>query len=393
MSGRIKSEDFLDLVGILLILFMGLFPSISSKIAYFHFAVIALILALVFLTGLFNLSCKKEKIFQILLFYVLILISLFGCIKGSGDFAVRNVGALICLTLFIIWYTNRETYHLNKDFLFFLFTIYLIIVLLLFKLVPQILDKTGNLYAGFICFISCCGMMIYMQQENKKHNSLWVALYVILTIYLLFVTRGRTGLGTYIFIWGFYLGTKKLQNKKKYRRLFYIYVLCLVAVIVFYIYLPTFSWYRDVNKYSLLLFNKNLNSSRGGLWLNELARLEDGTWLTGLGTGTLPAMERYSKSSFHSSFIQIMMQNGIIGLICLVFIFYGFWKQFAFYLEDNSIRYAGAILLGIMLYNCFEVTLLQNKISVGISEWFILCRAISRIDFLKKQVRVKKHDK
>lgn len=389
MRSRLRKQEFEYLIGITLLLIMGLFPSISSKVAYFHFV---FVITLVFFS-MGQEQLERSVYRQVLLYGLLSVIALAGCIKTFSFFSIRNVGALIFLAFFVAWYGNRDCGNLNIRFFLALFTFYLLLLAIAFQYYSPRENHTGNLYAGFICFISCTGTFLYLQIKRNKLDDIWQVAYIVLTLYLLFVTQGRTGLATYICIWLFYFGSKVIGSKKILKYSFWLIVILLITMIVIYIYLPQFSWYRSVNKYSVALFDKNLNSSRGTLWLNELSRLKESRWFFGLGTGTLPSMERYAKSSTHSSFIQILVQNGVIGLSVLLLILFSFWRRFACFLKDKPIRFALSVLFGVMLYNCFEVTLLQNKISVGITQWFILCMAISRAKLLEQNQRRKRIDR
>lgn len=117
------------------------------------------------------------------------------------------------------------------------------------------------------------------------------------------------------------------------------------------------------------VFGKNLDSSRPYLWSSELSRLKN-DFFVGLGTGVLPQLERYAVSSFHNTYIQLLMQNGLIGLICLLVYLNVLWKTIASYIDAKLGKLLLAVLVGILIYNCFEVTLLSNKIFVGIVQWY-----------------------
>ena len=93
--------------------------------------------------------------------------------------------------------------------------------------------------------------------------------------------------------------------------------------------------------------------------------------LFGKGTGTLPSFRHYT--SFHNSYIQLLVQNGLIALIVLVIILKQIWNEISDECHEDVCLMSIAIFVGIIVYNSFECTLLQNKIFLGICEWIVLC--------------------
>jgi O-antigen ligase len=101
-------------------------------------------------------------------------------------------------------------------------------------------------------------------------------------------------------------------------------------------------------------------------------------WIFGLGTGTLPSDFMMFEASFHNQFLQLFMQNGIIGLSMFYYLLYTLWKPMADNLRDPVIKICAAAFFGIIIYNSFETTLLQNKIALGLIEWQLIAIGVSR---------------
>ena len=120
------------------------------------------------------------------------------------------------------------------------------------------------------------------------------------------------------------------------------------------------------------LFGKNIDSSRSYLWNESLKILSDWQYLLGMGTGKLPEVERYKSSSFHNSYLQLLMQNGLLGLMVLMMLFRKLWNLVIRTQIDDIVYFAISIFIAIIIYNCFETTLFQNKTFLGITEWVAL---------------------
>ena len=120
-----------------------------------------------------------------------------------------------------------------------------------------------------------------------------------------------------------------------------------------YINVHCFSWYDSVEFFMQSVFNKRLDSSRGYLWGVSLGALDFVQIFVGAGPGRLPTMERYSTGSFHSSYIQMIMQNGLAGLLLLYLIFWEFWKHLIVFCYKKGIRFVLACFIGIVIYKLF----------------------------------------
>lgn len=70
------------------------------------------------------------------------------------------------------------------------------------------------------------------------------------------------------------------------------------------------------------------------------------------------------------------MQNGLIGLGCLLVYLNNLWKIITCYIDTRLGKLLLAVLVGMLIYNCFEVTLISNKIFVGMVQWYGLVLGI-----------------
>jgi O-antigen ligase len=113
------------------------------------------------------------------------------------------------------------------------------------------------------------------------------------------------------------------------------------------------------------------------LWKRSIQAI-GGNWLFGIGTGTLPSDFMMFDASFHNQFLQLFMQNGALGLLTFYYLLYTLWKPMANNLRDPVIKICAAGFFGIIIYNSFETTLLQNKIALGLIEWQLIAIGVSR---------------
>lgn len=102
-----------------------------------------------------------------------------------------------------------------------------------------------------------------------------------------------------------------------------------------------------------------------------------GSELLGLGADASPEGV-YEGRSFHNTFVQAYVQNGLAGLFCLVSALFALWRMMTPASPDPVISIALSVLVGVVVYNCFESTLLSNKLSLGYIQWFLLAFGVAR---------------
>lgn len=239
--------------------------------------------------------------------------------------------------------------------------------------------SSNNSLAACLTFLYFDYLILdYMNEpeQKQKRHILYSFICCIALMFFVFILSSRTAFFTFILILLLYAFLCFVRFRTKTLNIAYwLLVFVFVFVITIYTNIQNFSWYNEVNQYSLEFFGKNLDSSRPFLWSSELARLKDDLFI-GLGTGVLPQLEHYADSSFHNTYIQLLMQNGLIGLGCLLVYLNNLWKIITCYIDTRLGKLLLAVLVGMLIYNCFEVTLLSNKIFVGIVQWYGLVLGI-----------------
>ena len=240
---------------------------------------------------------------------------------------------------------------------------------------------TQNTTAGGMTFLSLL-LIILMSEgrypsgkkgKGKYKTAVWLVVGMIPAIVFSFAVSARTALFVNLFLIVFYFLFSFFDFRARtYRNMFCIMVVAIIAGLVFYINIRNYSWYTALNAFSYQYFGKNIDSSRSYLWRTSLAELHGSDWIWGLGTGIRPFIPRYANSSFHNSFIQTLMQNGAVGLMCLIFIFGVIWNALAQIRERSTRALFMSAFIAVVAYNCMECCLLQNKAFLGMIQWIIL---------------------
>src|SRR5699024_1479582 len=129
---------------------------------------------------------------------------------------------------------------------------------------------------------------------------------------------------------------------------------------------------------------KNLHSGRSQMWLVVVNKINNRP-LLGYGTGASAGSLIGLDISIHNLYLQLLIQNGFIGLasflVLLLSIWMLFWKS-----KDRFItRVSAAFFIASIVHNTFELILLPNHMAMAFFQWFIFAIGASIGTYNKKK--------
>ncbi len=307
------------------------------------------------LIGLFNNLNTRSLIsmIQVLLIYVFI------CYMSNIDYSKHNISVFnVCYTILSI-----SAFVENIFFKGLIWNRYF---------------ESGNTIGGIFVFISCINIFFVLINKSPRRMLIFSGILILPLIN----TDSRTALGGAVIIAMLYILLTLLHVRKSSGILLFICTILLVISIV-YIYPRLTMWdgYAELNSLSLKYFGKHIVNPREMIWMTTIDVVGD-DWLLGLGTGLLNRDIMNYKGSSHNQYVQLYLQNGLIGILLLFSLFYALWKPLTKYLKDKAIRFCIACFVGVIIFNCFESTLIQNKLVSGIVQWQLICMGVSRSLYL-----------
>ena len=379
----LSSPNLMSIIWILICIKVVI-PSEMAISSFPHYLIMALVIvATIMRISLGMVLDNREESILFLLFSALILLQFLGLLQVSTAFSFRNILATICVYCFV----DSLAFHIERiqiDYLRIPFFIAIVLVA-----IEALLNvNKGNFTPGCVVFLSASYVAaeysVLPIEKGEVANSLYKqvervaflrgTIIILLTAIICLLYDSRTSLLSLavIAIVFLVLRYKKNISVVKLDVAFWLVILILLTLCVIYANVRQYGWYERINAYSWLYFNKNLDTSRPVLWKSSFMSLSWWQRIVGAGTGKLPDIERYKNSSFHNTYLQLIMQNGIVGLVCLILIFWVLWKCITKHYNDTAQIVVLSTFIGVLVYNCFEVTLIQNKTFLGMIQWLVI---------------------
>ncbi|MFA0506627.1 O-antigen ligase family protein [Vibrio sp. 10N.222.54.B12] len=200
----------------------------------------------------------------------------------------------------------------------------------------------------------------YYLISNINPNIRYPMLFI--TLLLIVLTGSRTTLLSLLIM---LLGIRFVRFNKLFTPKHFIFVLFTLLFLTTYAYLWLYNSKYGValNLWSNEAFDKNFFSGRQVIWAEALDKMEGIYWLIGFGSGATGKSFLDIDLSIHNSYLQILIQSGLIGVVLITSAFIALYRKVVL---DEWSRKSLFITVAILICANFEVILFQNKLSVFI---------------------------
>ena len=366
MGERLSKNSF-SIIWLIMLLKM---VTMKSNLEY----IIILVAGITVLTNLNRLKFGQFELHVVKSFVLFLGVLLIGFFDNPTFAAIRTIIGGFAILVVIIYGINFCTV-LSAFFCGITFSGSCFILISRYLISGTLGFESNNTFAGILLFIYLLSISLMLLETNRFEATVFNVINYMLVLGLIFMSKSRTSLIVLvgisvlcpIVIW-----IRKVIDLIGYKLIFVLFICSILGILAIYINISNFSWFKTIDALSVSIFGKHLNSSRSFLWMSQLERISGMDYVWGLGTGKLPDLVRYADSSFHNTFIQVFIQNGIIGVVSLILILSVFWNGLGKQVKNKKIAIFLSFFVGIIIYNCFEVTMYSNKISIGLVQWMIL---------------------
>lgn len=222
--------------------------------------------------------------------------------------------------------------------------------------------------------------MLFLSVFEEKNLFDWLIL--ILGVMLLFFSSTRSSLAA-ILVFDMVTFIIKRHLKRKGNDKAFLKTILLLSIFgcVVFVFFYTESGYTElgmkINQLSIAYFGKNLYSGRQAIW-HELIRAIKENPITGYGLNALPSDIYDTHLSAHNTFFQVAIQSGMVGLLLLFNILISISRNV---IKNNNCWFESvgiALIVSIILHECFEACLVQNMLVAGLQMWFLMGLTVNR---------------
>lgn len=255
---------------------------------------------------------------------------------------------------------------------------YVLLWSLLWLMKPDFINYTAyytnsNLFGAMALNITI--FVIAFPREN-----MWVQdITMGLAVFFVVVSGSRAALLSLCVIAIVYAFSENLPELIKKIGLKSFFPLVVVAIVSFTLVYPTLSSTRlgvALNDMSREIFHKNFFSGRNLIWSRLLTIINESP-IFGYGLDRVPNDFFSTNISSHNLYLQTALQTGWVGVGLLLLLLYHIYKSLLLSgTKKGSI--ISCCLLGILIYQCFEVSLTQNNWPEGLFVWTVFSLGIKK---------------
>ncbi|GAB4073725.1 hypothetical protein GCM10028778_12280 [Barrientosiimonas marina] len=140
------------------------------------------------------------------------------------------------------------------------------------------------------------------------------------------------------------------------------------------------SLFEKLNAWSIDAFGKRLLSGRQDIWEQGIQYgLEKPFFGHGLGIDPNDFMDGTQYVHAHNQYLQIFLENGLVGLAFFILLLFGIWKVLLKRLNLTVVRWTACFFLGLLVYQSVEISFFSNMPSIGLLQWFIIGVGLSAV--------------
>lgn len=375
MQKIIKIDTFASVIFSLLLLL-----TIVTRVADIPFIrVVGKYTLVIFMAWLF-VSILSKKFFSKKEFFLFLPLILFNVIYVVNAKTLKDSDALLLILNHAIFFvalyifSNITWTKFQVKLLSSLFYVSFPILLAISFVATDVLNKnTIGAYSFLLAFFPLLYLIGYSKNLKRTH----VLLIYILTAIIVFTSDSRSIIISAFFTLLTFIAWRFITSKKI---IFNLYFLSIIGISYWFIVVwpkvYTWKYFYVLDDFSIKLTDKGLLTGRERIW-ERLVEYITQKPLLGYGSTTVQSDFVASELSAHNMYIQIGLQTGLVGISLLVLFFFFTWKTFWLNKFDRKIALAASFLIGIIVYQIFEVTLTQNLFGLGLLQWIIIGLGLS----------------
>ncbi len=92
----------------------------------------------------------------------------------------------------------------------------------------------------------------------------------------------------------------------------------------------------------------------------------------GFGPNTVATDVIGRNASSHNLYVNMALQIGYLGLLIFILILFVIFMRYVSKGHNQLVRLAVAAFIAILAHQLFEITLVQNQLSIGLIQWLVI---------------------
>ncbi|CAM3924009.1 O-antigen ligase family protein [Mesobacillus zeae] len=231
-----------------------------------------------------------------------------------------------------------------------------------------------NVFANFLFAI------LYFQVINIQKKTLGLKLYfmvgIIINLLLIFMSTSRTVWLSLAVIVGSFLVMK--FSRKLFSKLFYFVLGGNFLFLITYVYLARTQYADTINDLTMKLTSKPFFSGREEFW-GDVIDFGLTSPLIGhkVGIQLNEYMPGIKNVHVHNQYLQVFVESGFLGLFAFLLLLYFIWKAYQVNLDSHYVQWSACFLLGLLIYQNFEISMFSNMLSIGLIQWLGISIGVS----------------
>lgn len=379
-SKKIKNQSLnnwiLSLLFILLLI--GSLNANGSKIGILALSlVIAFTNIFYFLRILYKRYIKISDIIILFLMVIYIIVSIVSSQNGLGNKGITNTFEFVACIGVYLYFSNSEW---NNKVILLIYRISIVFVL--FHFLVWIAKGFGREFSSIYPNSNILGPFMFIAIyfillrifTTKKRLIPYIFLLIALVILLASDTRSVL-LSIFIGAIIYFIWNTIVKNKGLSIFLFILIIVSFGSIVFVYPKLPNWSQYGKLEAWMLEHTGKSIMSGRADIWgrLNNLIDLRP---IFGFGPKTVATDVIGREASSHNLYINMALQIGYLGLLIFILILFTIFMSYVSKGSNRLVKLSAAAFIAILAHQLFEITLVQNQLSIGLLQWLVIATGV-----------------
>lgn len=317
-------------------------------------------------------------------FYSLLcIIGIYNTPTSRGLITLFQFISVINFTFFmsLIRWTGNKFKWISRLVTFYIVINVLIWVVTGFPRPFSSLFTNPNVFAPYIFYL----MFFVISFHYYRKKKLTFVFLMISSLLLILYADARSvyiailvSVFTYVF-W------KIITRNNIFFHLYFFFITFLIMIFTFvYPNITSFDNFYYFENLAREYTGKSLASGRDDIWAEIIFFINQNP-IFGYGPGTLPSDLFYNDSSSHNLYLQTALESGYIGLILLLFVLLIVWRMFWRGRHDKIVKLSASFFIATLIHQTFELSLIQNQLSIGLLQWLVISVGISRSIYINKE--------